>query len=528
MIRRQTIVLSLSLTLLLAAACASTPSDPGVVITENGAVRGGVAGTIIAFKGIPFAQAPVGDLRWRAPQPASDWRGVRDGSAYGPDCQQEPFPGDAAPLGVEPSEDCLYLNVWAPADRGEEPLPVMFWIYGGGFVNGGASPAVYDGSEFARNGVILVSANYRVGRFGFFAHPALTAENADGGRLGNYAVMDQIAALEWVQRNIAAFGGDPDKVTIFGESAGGMSIHYLMTSDLADGLFAQAISESGLGRSGPLGAIPFSAPAGQRSGESVGLDFARQNGIEGTGSGALAALRALPAEAVENGLNMMTSGGQPYSGPIKDGVVIAEEPDTVYAAGREAPAPLIVGANDGDGFFFGPPDLDQIYAAFGDRAADARRVYGASAGEDARRVGTYVSADQLFLEPARYLARLHEANGHPTWVYRFSYVAESLRDEWVGAQHATEIPFVFDTVAARYGAELTAADSRAADLTHAYWVAFAKTGVPAPTGLQAWPQYDPAQDVIIDFRAEGPVVGPDPARDRLDLVEEIVEARAPR
>jgi para-nitrobenzyl esterase len=507
---------------MIAAACASTPSEPGVVMTENGGVRGVASGEVVAFKGIPFAQAPVGDLRWRAPQPASDWQGVRDAAAYGPDCQQEPFPGDAAPLGVTPAEDCLYLNVWAPADRGDEPLPVMFWIYGGGFVNGGASPAVYDGSEFARNDVILVSANYRVGRFGFFAHPALTAENADGGRLGNYAVMDQIAALEWIQRNINAFGGDPENVTVFGESAGGFSVHYLMTSPLADGLFAKAIAESGGGRAGGLGMIPVSG--GENSAEAAGLRFAAAHGIEGTGPEALAALRALDAETVEGGLNMMGMGDPTYAGPSVDGVVIPADPATIYAAGGQEPVPLIVGANDADSFFFGG-SLDQIYAPFGDRRADAERIYAAAAGDDVARIGTYASADQMFIEPARYVARLHTSDGHPTFVYRFSVVAESLRDEWIGAQHATEIPFVFDTVAARYGADLTEADSRAADQTHAYWIAFAKTGVPGPEGLPAWPQYDPAADVIIDFRAEGPVVGPDPARDRLDLVEQVVETR---
>ena len=174
---------------------------------------------MLSFKGIPFAAPPVGDLRWKPPQPVTPWTGVRPATAYGSDCMQLPFPGDAAPLGTPPAEDCLVVNVWRPADASTK-LPVMVWIYGGGFVNGGSSPAVYDGSQFAKRGVVLVSFNYRVGRFGFFAHPALTKESPNGP-LGNYAFLDQIAALKWVQKNIAAFGGDAGNVTIFGESAGG-------------------------------------------------------------------------------------------------------------------------------------------------------------------------------------------------------------------------------------------------------------------------------------------------------------------
>ena len=199
---------------------------PDQVKVEGGAVKGAVADGVLSFKGIPFAAPPVGDLRWRPPQPVVPWTGVKEATAYGHDCAQKPFPSDAAPLGTEPSEDCLVVNVWRPAEKSSAALPVMVWIYGGGFVNGGSSPAVYDGSQFAKQGVVLVSFNYRVGRFGFFAHPALSAEHP-GEPLGNYALMDQIAALQWVQKHIAGFGGNPKDVTVFGESAGGMSVHAL-------------------------------------------------------------------------------------------------------------------------------------------------------------------------------------------------------------------------------------------------------------------------------------------------------------
>ena len=214
------------------------------VKVESGMLRGVSDVGVVSYKGVPYAAPPTGNLRWKAPQPAAHWSGVRTANQFGHDCMQLPFPSDAAPLGTKPDEDCLVMNVWAPAARTSSKLPVMVWIYGGGYVNGGSSPAVYDGSQFAKQGVVFVSFNYRLGRFGFFAHPALTAE-AGSAPLGNYAFLDQIAALKWVQNNIAAFGGDPNKVTLFGESAGGGSVLTMMTSPLSRGLFQQAIIESG-------------------------------------------------------------------------------------------------------------------------------------------------------------------------------------------------------------------------------------------------------------------------------------------
>lgn len=216
---------------LLSSAPALAQQRP-IVATDAGPVRGTTEKGVEAFKGIPFAAPPVGPLRWRAPQPSARWTGVRDASAYGHDCMQKPFPSDAAPLGTTPSEDCLVANVWRPA--GARKLPVLVWIYGGGFVNGGSSPPTYSGEAMAAKGMVFVSFNYRLGRFGTFAHPALTTANADDGLLANYGYMDQLAALRWVHRNIAAFGGDPAKVTIVGESAGGFSVHALLTSPMAD------------------------------------------------------------------------------------------------------------------------------------------------------------------------------------------------------------------------------------------------------------------------------------------------------
>src|SRR5690606_27339231 len=242
--------------------------------------------------------------------------------------------------------------VWTPEGAAPgDKLPVMFWIHGGGFVNGGASPAVYAGDEFARDGIVLVSANHRLGRFGFFAHPALTAES--GGETGNFAILDQIAALEWVRRNVEQFGGDPDNVTIFGESAGGFSVHFLMTSPRAQGLFHKAIVQSGGGRGMP-GLTPFA------DAEARGVEIAQSLGVEGTDASALAALRAIDAPTLEGGLNIATMGRVLNIGPMQDSVVTAH-PAEIYEAGGGAPVPVLVGANDADSFFFGG-DIDAAYA----------------------------------------------------------------------------------------------------------------------------------------------------------------------
>ena len=499
---------------------AETPAAAPTVTIDTGKLRGEAQGAVVSFKGIPFAQPPVGDLRWRPPQPVAKWQGVRDATSYGADCMQLPFPSDAAPLGMKPAEDCLYLNVWRPAHAPGRKLPVLVWIYGGGFVNGGSSPAVYDGSPFARDGVIFVSFNYRLGRFGFFAHPALSAEKP-GGSLANYAIMDQIAALEWVRRNIVVFGGDPGNVTICGESAGGMSIHILMTSPAAAGLFQKAIVQSGGGRTSLLRGRPLAGAA--NSAEAVGVAFAKQAGIEGTDAQALRNLRALPAQSVVNGLNLASMGAPAAAtyvgGPVLDGQIMVAEPARLYAEGKAARVPLMLGANSLDIGFMQGKTVDDLLAQFGANADKARAVYQVKSGDDVRKVAFRMGGDQMMGEPARYVARTLTAHGQPVYEYRFSYVAESLRQQSPGAMHATDIPFAFDTVAARYGKDLTAQDAAAAHSMHAYWVAFATTGKPEVTGQPAWPLYDAKGDRIMDFTTAGPVAGSDPWQARLDLAE---------
>ena len=499
------------------AASASAEPFPDQVKIDSGALAGAVDGGVLSFKGVPFARPPVGDLRWRAPQPAAHWQGVRQATQYGHDCMQKPFPSDAAPLGTDPAEDCLVLNVWRPAGRTSGKLPVMVWIYGGGFVNGGSSPAVYDGGQFAKHGVVFVSFNYRLGRFGFFAFPALTKETPKGP-LGNYAYMDQIAALHWVKRNIAAFGGDPDNVTVFGESAGGGSVHMLLTSPMARGLFQKAIIESGGGRGSLLAAkrIPEA--------EKVGVALAEKNGIKGDGPEALAALRRLPAGALVDGLNMASMGPAAATyvgGPIMDGQIVTETPDQAYRAGHQAKVPVMIGANSMDIGFSFARSMDEVLAPFGADKDKARAAYDPDNTGDARAVGSRVAMDQLMIEPARLTAQLIAKQGLKSYEYRFSYVATSMRSQWPGAPHATEIPFVFDTVAAKYGKDLTADDEATARAANAYWANFARTGDPNGPGLPNWPAYQAGADQIMDFTPTGPQAKADPLKARLDLTAAV-------
>jgi para-nitrobenzyl esterase len=449
---------------------------------------------------------------------------VRDATEFGPSCPQA---WEGRTFG---SEDCLYLNVWSPAEIGDERRPVMFWIHSGGFTNGATDERHLDGSGFVEQGMVFVSTAYRLGRFGFFAHPALTAEDADDGRLGNYGIMDQIVALEWVRENITSFGGDPENVTIFGMSAGGDSVDHLMTAPLARGLFHRAISESGFGRLDcpVVPSLPLSAPRGlMASGESVGLRFAARHGIEGEELEALQALRELPASDVLGDLNMLTRFSQPdAANPMADGVVLPAHFEEVYAAGEESPVPLIVGANDADGFYpFTGKTREQVLAQFGELRAEAEAQYDPAGNTSLDRIGTLASADVLFLEPARHIARMHAKNGHPTYAYRFSYVLDAHRENQVGAKHSQEVPFIFGTIEELFGVTPSENDRRVSQQIRDYWIAFARTGVPAPEGLPKWPRYDQESDVLIDFRFEGPVVGPDPARERLDLAEAVAESR---
>lgn len=508
-----------AMALVCCAAPAAAQQAPVVTVT-GGNVRGATGEGVTAFKGIPFAAPPVGPLRWRAPQPVPPWAGVRDATAFGHDCMQLPFPSDAAPLGTAPSEDCLTVNVWAPANAKGKKLPVLFWIYGGGFVNGGASPAVYDGSALAREGVVFVSFNYRVGRFGFFAHPALST--AGEGPVGNWGLMDQQAALRWTRANVAAFGGDPDRVMIMGESAGGMSVLSLLGSPAVRGLFHGAIIMSGGGRTAGQQRDRVRDLPGLPSAETIGLNFAKSVGVEGTGAAALAALRALPAERIVSGLNLASlfappSGPPTWSGPFTDGVTLTGSVEAMFDRGEQARVPVMVGATSADIGFVPAKTKEQIFESFGADAAKAKAIYDPKGDAAFFDVMMKVGGDRFMVEPARYIADRVTAAGQPAYHYRFSYVAESVRAGSKGAAHASDIPYFLGTVATKYGSATSAEDRAMAGAISGYVVNFVKTGNPGGTGLADWPRARPGE--VMDFAPDGFArPGGDQWTDRLDLV----------
>ncbi len=413
-------------TLLLLSPSLLTLHAQVTATTVAGKVQSSATDTagVIAFKGIPYAAAPVGNLRWQPPQPAPHWDGVHSGAQYGPDCMQKPVVTDAAPLGVAPAEDCLYLNVWSPKTiPAGSKLPVMVWIYGGGLVNGGSSPSVYDGSAFARDGILFVSFNYRLNRFGFFGHPALTKEAA-GKPIGNYGFLDEIAALQWVKANIAAFSGDPNNVTIFGESGGGRSVHMLLGSPLAKGLFQRAMIESGSGRSN-LSAALHQSMQGRISGEQAAINFAASVEITKDDPSALEKLRSLPADKVLNGLNMLTSSKQEdiYAGAMIDGQIVPLQSDNVYTTTSYQQVPLIIGANSMDAGAASASSVDQLFAEFGAKGNEARKAYGVEPNTPLEILREEVGSDGRQVEPARFVAQCVSATGPPGWEFRFSYVA---------------------------------------------------------------------------------------------------------
>ena len=528
----------ISLAILVFSSCSaqkpavnSTPDEP-VIQTASGMVRGVREGDVDVFKGIPFAAPPVGEFRWRPPQPVTPWEGVRDAKEFGPTCAQGGWGAAPGTIAEGSSEDCLYLNVWKPSGaRQGAKLPVMVWIHGGAFVGGSGNTS---GNGFANKGVILVSINYRLGRLGHFAFPALSAEHPEEPK-GSYAFMDQIAALKWVQQNITAFGGDPKNVTIFGFSAGGVSIHSLMTIPSARGLFQKAIGHSSGGRDGVLTGRPISKENASQyypvSAETTGINFARKHGIEGTDAAALAKLRAMKVEEIVDGGQENDGQGGPriYSGPILDGKLVVENSTAAYNAGRHARVPLMIGCNSaeiGGAFVNASSTKEELFSMFGELKEEARAAYDPDGTKDFAEVQTRFNTDKVWGEPARFAAQSVAAKGDPAYIFLFSYVPAAMKERMrFGPGHGTDISFVFDNLRVPEGGTADPSDKEVARIMNGYWVNFAKTGNPNGEGLPQWPLFNPKTNQILDVQSDGkPVAKPDPRKARLDVIEKAVNA----
>jgi para-nitrobenzyl esterase len=472
---------------------------------EGGQIAGTSDQGVIAFKGLPYAAAPIGDLRWRPPQPVSAWQGVRPANRFSPLCKQRINTSDNGTGPPPDSEDCLYLNVYAPASKKGGPFAVMFWIHGGGYVNGSGTAPLYEGTALAKQGVVVVTINYRLGRFGFFAHPALTRESPDGP-LGNYAHMDQIAALQWVKHNIAAFGGDPGNVTVFGESAGGGSVINLMISPPARGLFHKAISQSGIARI-DFTYLSHRNDEGCPSAEELGRAFAEKMGVTATDD--VAALRAIPAQRI-------IDAGDPENsteGPMIDGKILLSRADVAFAKHAEAPVPLIIGSNALE-FEWSADTPSRFRDMLRFPAPEGAKLMSAYGNEEAYR--TNIVSDILFTEPAWYVAGVHSETA-PSFLYRFSVLSAGAPPELKAAPHASDRQYVFKTLNTSPW-PTGPIDEKAADLISAYWVAFAKTGDPNGAGRPKWSRYDRASDQLINFRNDGPVMEKTPEVGRLKAI----------
>lgn len=508
------------------------------VRTTSGIVRGVTEGETSIFRAIPYAAPPVGEFRWRPPQPVKNWEGELDATKPCKDCGQSGFGPNAPKISPNSSEDCLFLNVWKPANStAQSKLPVMVWIHGGGFTGGSGSSPQNFGYETTKNGVILVNINYRLGRMGFFAHPALSAEFPNEPK-GNYGYMDQIAALQWIQKNIAAFGGDPKNVTIFGFSAGGVSVHSLLTIPAAKGLFHKLISESGGGRDGVLTGRPIKKEDAdvfyKVSAETIGLNFARKNSIEGTDASALSKLRALSAEKIIDGGQETDGPGGPriYSGPILDGKLVVETAESAYMAGRQPKMPLMIGncsAENSGPFVNTSKTKEELFGLFGDLEAEAKTAFDPDGTKTFNEVITKFNTDWVWGEPARMTARAFLANGAPAYVYQFGYVPIASQQRFpYGAGHGSEVSFVFNTLNARWGApaEATPQEKELASVMNRYWTNFAKTGNPNGQGLPNWPLYNNKNQDMLDIELDGKIVSkPDSRKARFDVVEKAVKNR---
>jgi len=472
------------------------------VQTEGGAVRGVSAPGVRVFRGIPYAAPPVGSLRWRPPRPAGPWEGVRSAEEFGASCPQ--------PAALEPmTEDCLTLNVWTPEEASETSrLPVMVWIHGGGFRSGSGSDAVSHGEHFARDGVVLVTLNYRLGALGFLAHPLL---EEDREAWANYGILDMVAALRWVKRNIAAFGGDPSRVTIFGESAGGMAVHFLMVVPQAEGLFHRAIGMSGYG-TWPLprvrSAASDGAPAGAPSAEEVARAIVERASPDGPAPETAERLRQIPAARLAGAVEALHL-------PVVDGAAVPEEPGILFARGAQHDVPFMTGGDSFDGAVMpwsGIP-TDAYLDSWGEHQDRLRTLYADDFAVSDQLGVNRLFGDARYVMAGRYLAEQMARVSSPGYVYYFTFVPAAQRSEWPGAPHGSELAMLFGHVE-------DAAALEVGRTMRAYWTNFARTGDPNGPGLPEWPVYDGEADewLVIGEEAE---VQTNVVKDKLDFLEAL-------
>jgi para-nitrobenzyl esterase len=477
----------------------------------------GTAGSspeVRVFRGIPYAAAPSGKLRWRAPQPAAHWEGVRATDQFGAICEQPAFRGAApGPATPKMSEDCLFLNVWTAARSADDKRPVMVWIHPGGYTTGSGSTPAFDGEALAKKGVVLVTINYRLGAFGFFSHPELTRESDRRGS-GNYALMDQAAALEWVQINIARFGGDPRRVTVFGDSAGSSSIANLMGSPHAKGLFQRAIGESG-------------AWMGLSLGHTRTLAEAEQDGLkmgEAMHATTLEQLRALPADEL---LKAGRAGG-----PVVDGWFLPEDVGAAFAEGKQNDVPLLAGSNQDEGTFFLQPTTaekftERAHARFGDQAGAFLKLYPAASDEEANASQLAAFRDELAFVMRTWARAQTKTGRSKAFLYYFTHqpplpVGASVRGgRGSGATHGAEAQYVFQNLLPPRA--WTNLDRRVSEMLSSYWVNFAANGDPNGQGLSKWRAYNDVKNAAPMVLGDEAATGPAPDAAQLAFFESVYE-----